>query len=873
MIDKAVSKAPDYKNIKWVIDRDSDYGIINARQTYHVFCGSNYSINNYDITIQSLGFGGQLADCSTTPEYSSNKVYFLPVNESMPLTGVLYKISGEGPNEIRFNSWESAGLSVTETDLNKTKNRLLGSGINNTNIVLDRKNERLIILGEAVAYAGSGKHHKNYWKTWASTNRSIDISVVNRSLMTSYESYNAVTFTGDPTHPDWMRSYYQGKIADAVSSIAFGSLNYSKSFSGATGTVAEPYSGGVSIMYNLMPAYANGMTLAESAMSSWYSLTISNRGNKGIAIGDPLMRITDYKHGIGMLCNNDDDCLTELCNNDKNQTKRCHVNKSNCVNGAFEGDFDNFETNNNMFSCFDSTHKIQCIDGEWQPLVYCGDGKLCANGICKLDKGQECIQDGECIGYCDYDIGGIKRCHDNKYNCVINQIGEETLSCSTHCFDSTREIRCIGAEWQNPVSCKDGCKDTECVKEYSKSFSFSLVQGKFNFVSLPLNPHSNKIIDLFKDKLIGGQNHATSDIIHRWNNSQQTYGTYWKNSLNMWVKVIPIIETQDEINLGKGFIIVVKENHPSQEITIYGDEINSPIPVNIKGSRSLIGIPYCYNYYSASKVLNEVNSLDENCTSIVRWDIDQELNEYWYINNTGIDFGITNYEAYWISCNESTDVIWTPSCEQEQTTSSGGGGGGSTTKPQCNDRRDNDRDDLIDLNDPGCEDRNDDDESDPLECKERWVCSNWEPKVCPENEMQTRICQEVNNCNTEEQKPTENKKCEYFSPIREEEPKQISPIYENFPKQFIKTNIILTTFLLVILAGIGFVFYEQKRSQNILEQEKQQTKLEDPSLKRLEEYVHNCLAKGLDKEKVKNVILEEGWNRKIVDNVFRKIGE
>ena len=46
-------------------------------------------------------------------------------------------------------------------------------------------------------------------------------------------------------------------------------------------------------------------------------------------------------------------------------------------------------------------------------------------------------------------------------------------------------------------------------------------------------------------------------------------------------------------------------------------------------------------------------------------------------------------------------------------------------------------------------------------CTPSWVCADWTPADCPESEIQTRTCQDVNNCGVNTNKPAETQTCVY----------------------------------------------------------------------------------------------------------------
>jgi len=50
-----------------------------------------------------------------------------------------------------------------------------------------------------------------------------------------------------------------------------------------------------------------------------------------------------------------------------------------------------------------------------------------------------------------------------------------------------------------------------------------------------------------------------------------------------------------------------------------------------------------------------------------------------------------------------------------------------------------------------------------VKCSENWECVSWNPEVCPESEIQTRTCQDSNDCGTQLEKPDTTRECEYIS--------------------------------------------------------------------------------------------------------------
>jgi hypothetical protein len=228
--------------------------------------------------------------------------------------------------------------------------------------------------------------------------------------------------------------------------------------------------------------------------------------------------------------------------------------------------------------------------------------------------------------------------------------------------------------------------------------------------------------------------------------------------------------------------------------------------------------------------------------------------------------------------------------------SGGSGGGGSRKTYQCNDKKDNDNDGLIDLNDPGCTDKNDDDEYNYI-CKEKWVCTNWEPAVCPAEQTQTRTCEDVNRCGTQAYKEPTVKYCKHNEPVQDvqeakqttqEQPQQIKTSSQKAKGWFL--YVFVGTILIIAMLGIGYVFYpqisdifqpksmadfRQQPTQKIFSQQReiqtQQLSFNPASVKRLEIYARKMMSEGYPRDKIREAILKVGWKQDIVDYVFARI--
>jgi hypothetical protein len=104
-----------------------------------------------------------------------------------------------------------------------------------------------------------------------------------------------------------------------------------------------------------------------------------------------------------------------------------------------------------------------------------------------------------------------------------------------------------------------------------------------------------------------------------------------------------------------------------------------------------------------------------------------------------------------------------------------------------------------------------------------------------------------------------------LTPEPEPEPESEAPEPAGFPW----AAVIITIVILGILGGIGFVFYEMKRSHGALQQEKGQKTIEDQSIVRLQSYVRQTLQQGYNKDQIRQTLLNEGWSQNTINKVLR----
>ncbi len=144
-----------------------------------------------------------------------------------------------------------------------------------------------------------------------------------------------------------------------------------------------------------------------------------------------------------------------------------------------------------------------------------------------------------------------------------------------------------------------------------------------------------------------------------------------------------------------------------------------------------------------------------------------------YAANTSFTFSITsctdgaqNGEETGVDCGGDCSA-----CSSSSSSSSGGGGGGGgasvSVKADCEDKKDNDGDGLVDYpTDPGCESEKDGSEADAVVCTQSWSCNRWQE--CKDGK-QARECFDANDCEAKKKSSKADKVVEMIKPIESQE--------------------------------------------------------------------------------------------------------
>jgi uncharacterized protein (TIGR03790 family) len=547
---------------------------------------------------------------------------------------------------------DSDNMSISGADVDKISKNLQTVGIQQGNIYTEKTDSLLSLSSQVIAYFGPGVYHANYNVCFAN-NGAVAFPLDNRAITSTLESLNAHTFSvGECTSSRTDKCAWQNLTADMTVSNSFGGSNYSNSASGTIGNVDEPTTKGISQPYVFLPAYASGMTLAESALMGAESLRAS--GKTVIPVGDPIMRITDQdKSMAGEQCSIDADCLYGYCSQDKSGAKRCHPNQTDCVNGKMEvlnrEYYKNLsllvETKNQAYYCSSASQRRKCENGIWLAAETCASGACSGEGLCGKANGMECTLDADCSSNnCDADLSGVKRCHTNSKNCVIDQTGKEMLPEESYCINSTQKKNCHKEQWTQTIQCTGACSQNKCSDE--EYFRLQMKANKQYYIALPVAPEYLTNTELFYYFPL-----SSSMNVFR----NQVYDTaILGGRAQQWSKTITI-------SIPEGFIL-----QPAQDtnLIIIGKKISRPIQTQIAGQLSLIGVPASVGKCTAEKTIQEINKLDGNCTKIFKWNEETQATETHILGEPANDFEIKSNEAYFIQCTQTTNVLWSPNCQE-----------------------------------------------------------------------------------------------------------------------------------------------------------------------------------------------------------------
>jgi len=174
------------------------------------------------------------------------------------------------------------------------------------------------------------------------------------------------------------------------------------------------------------------------------------------------------------------------------------------------------------------------------------------------------------------------------------------------------------------------------------------------------------------------------------------------------------------------------------------------------------------------------------------------------------------------------------------------------------------------------------------DCLEKWKCTDWTPSACPVSGRQTRFCKDTRNCGTDLLMPAAKRNCDYLG-VEGEDPScgdgvqnqdetgvdcggpceaciQMSPLTtESWDPVIYLSVIIAAAFILIGVVVVSL--YEKNLEIQGPAQEKQNI-YDNPTLNRLANYIIQALSIGYSKEQVRQILIKQGWEERLVDYVM-----
>lgn len=535
---------------------------------------------------------------------------------------------------------------------------LMAEGVAPANIIYPQERYPISLFDPVTMYVGWGNYAPRYGQLWLTNGGLFDFSMADHAVMSSMESWNGYTFSGDASHVSTTRPD-QGKLADALTPNAFGGQDYSRSFAGAFGWVAEPgLWGAMTHASRFFRQYAAGLTLAES-----YWTTVGSQRTHLIVIGDPLLRLTDSAAtGLpaGAVCRADADCRQGNCDADTAGVKRCHATVDSCVRspGIYGA-----EARPGYGLCDPQNDSLMlvCNDSAWQQTNTPGSDFKCSRGEWKKRNGVACSLAAECASnVCSEDLAGAKRCHQTAGSCVVDSFASEIPNGGCLCLESNLRRACQNGVWDSAQICGGSCLVNVCEGvDFIEPAQFKLKANNVYSYTLPVNLVSPKIADLFSTPPADTQ-------LWVWRAEKQDYSNYIFMPGYGWLGE-SAEATEDIISLGQGFLISAPQDY---DLTVAGAALEAPVAVRIKDQYSLVGLPYCGKNYTASQAFAEIKALEPRCQALMTG-LPSPAPVYWWSDDSSYtqeggtknNFQLTNFSAYFVKCVAGVDFTWTPSCQ------------------------------------------------------------------------------------------------------------------------------------------------------------------------------------------------------------------
>lgn len=269
-----------------------------------------------------------------------------------------------------------------------------------------------------------------------------------------------------------------------------------------------------------------------------------------------------------------------------------------------------------------------------------------------------CTSNNECTSkMCSSDLEGGKRCNSEDF-CSIGEKKGMVFTGNFACASESQKRLCDKGVWTSFVSCQRRGRPTLCsngICEEERNWfispnTLSLKGGITYPIYFNLNNANRSISNILL-------NLSNGDTIHTYHSASNSLhgATFFFGGLSR------------DFVLGPSEGILIKRA-ANGTLILNGSALSSAPSVQLNSGFNLVGIgPCASSYYSAVKILEELNTYSPNCSVISQVNTDRGPIEYWSTNTSysqdGLkkDFRIYEYESFFIRCNQNTSLLWRPS--------------------------------------------------------------------------------------------------------------------------------------------------------------------------------------------------------------------
>ena len=191
--------------------------------------------------------------------------------------------------------------------------------------------------------------------------------------------------------------------------------------------------------------------------------------------------------------------------------------------------------------------------------------------------------------------------------------------------------------------------------------------------AVPLNAFTNTVPGVLRAQLTGGSTSTVSDNVLKWDNSSQSYLTFWKDLSGVWHQDAEPLEATNTLSAGDGFWIVNRQTS-TQAVYLAGHVVLDPTNTVLLGTLlNLFAYPYSTKVgLNGTELLNDgavgssvqtnADQATETTSNTISWlyvDTNSPLHEKWVLDtNTISSLELLLGRGYWYNRTGTNALSW-----------------------------------------------------------------------------------------------------------------------------------------------------------------------------------------------------------------------